>query len=60
MSRAFGPQHAFLVQIAVVLDDPAVSGVIVFRVIQERGSGEDVAFLERLQRGFVGHFLFSG
>ncbi len=56
VGRALGPQHApFFVQIGIVLNDPAVTGVIVVGVVEQRRSGEDVAFLERLDRGFLGH-----
>src|SRR6185295_19882475 len=50
MRRVLDPQHTFLTQVGVVLQDAAAPGMIVRRAIENRGTDEHVAGCEGLKR----------
>ena len=55
--RALRPENALFLQVAVVLEDAPVAGVVVVGAVEQRGAGEDVAPGEGLHGGHVGHVL---
>ena len=52
---AVRPEHALFVQVAVVLDDPPVAGMVVIGAVEQGGTDEDVALREGLDGGYVSH-----
>ncbi len=55
VAGAFGPEEALFVEVGVVLDDAAISRMIVIVDVEERCARKDVARLERPDRGFLCH-----